>query len=72
MGKGQLPSIFLAYTPWQLEVNYIGRMVSIINPLLGSHPVSSPVPVLTSLAPTTPDYLTLGHVIFRIRTIIHL
>ena len=61
---GRLPLVFLAYTPWQLEVNYIRRSV-LHHPFpFSSHPLSSPIPVSTSLTPTIPVYLTLGHVIF--------
>ena len=67
MITGWPPSVFLAYTPWWPEVDYIGRIV-LHHPFpFSSHPLSSPVPVSTSLTPTIPVYLTLGHVIFCFR-----
>ena len=67
---GQPPSTL--YAPWQLEVNYVRRIILHHQFPFSSHPHSSPIPVSTSLIPTIPIYLTLGHVIFPVWTIIHL
>ena len=72
MVMGWVGSTLLAYTPWQPEVNYIRKIVLHHQFLFSSHPHFSPVPVSTSLTPTIPVYLTLGHVTFPVRTIIHL
>ena len=67
--NGWSPLDISAYTPWWLEVNFIGMFIFHHRLLFSLHPLSLPVPVSTSLIPV---YLTLGHVIFLFWTIIHL
>ena len=65
-------SALWSYMPWQLEAAHSRRLITWHQFPFVSYPFLPSIPVSTSLTLVIPIYLTLGHVTFLVRIIIHL